>query len=120
MTLQAQGFREQVRRFEDGLDPLDPRERRMVRVLVGQLAGSWIGLHGPSHRTLMAEVARSPSMLRVDAFSEPAIDDPAFWEDLVNRSAEVAIAPWVIDRRRASGLWFELAWDGERWIGAPA
>ena len=120
MTLQALGFAEQVRRFEEGLDGLDSRERRIVRVLVGQLAASWIGLHGPSHRTLIAEVARGPSMLRVDAFSDPPTDDPAFWEDLVNRSAEEAIAPWVLDRRRSAGLWFELTWDGERWVGAPA
>lgn len=108
MALQAQTFREAVSRFEAQLGELDSRDRRMVRLLVSRLAAQWLGLHGSSHRTLVAEVALRDSTLRVDVFSDPPTEDPEFWEDLISRHLEDVVTPWALDRRKASGVWFEL------------
>lgn len=109
MALQAQRYREQLRSVEEQLDGLDSPDRRRTRILVGQLAAQWIGEHGPSHRTLVAEIALGASTLRVDISSDPAVDDPGFWEALVSPRIEDLVGDWGIDRRRSSGLWLELA-----------
>jgi hypothetical protein len=99
-----------VRQLEDGLEQLDPQDRRRVRVLVARLAAQWIGEQGPSHRTLVGEVATNGSTLRVDVFSDPPIDDPALWEELaVPLARDSEPRRWALDRRRASGVWFELS-----------
>ena len=71
-----------MRRLEEGLEQLDAQDRRQVRVLVARLAAQWIGEQGPSHRTLVGEVATNGSMLRIDVFTDPPADDPALWEEL--------------------------------------
>ncbi len=108
MDLQAVGFREQVKRLDEGLGSLGPHAQRQVRTLVREMAALWIGDHGPSHRTLVAEVAVDPSALRVDVFSDPPTEDPEFWTALVRPHLDEFVTRWEIDRRRSSGLWFVL------------
>ncbi len=109
MGLHSKEFREEVAAFEAGLAELDSRDRRMVRILVVQLAGHWIEKHGSSERTLIAEVALRGSTMRVDVYTDPPIEDQRFWEELVSRYLEDTVTPWALDRRRTSGVWFELA-----------
>jgi hypothetical protein len=108
MPLRAEGFREAVSSFEAELRELDSRDRRLVRVLVSRLAAQWVARHGPSHRSLVAEVAPADRTLRVDVRSEPPTDDAGFWADLIDRDVEDVVTPWAVDRRRDSGVWFEL------------
>jgi len=109
IPLQSAGFSSNVRHLEDGLERLDDQDRRQVRVLIARLAAQWIGEQGPSHRTLVGEVAMGGSMLRVDVFSDPPIDDPVLWEELaVPLARDSQPAKWALDRRRSSGVWFEL------------
>jgi len=99
-----------VRRLEDGLEQLGEHDRRQVRVLVARLAAQWIGEHGPSHRTVVGEVAQDDSSLRVDVFSEPPIEDPQLWEMLAAPLARDSLAlRWALDRRRPGGVWFALS-----------
>ena len=108
MGLRSKEFREEIVRFEDGLAGLDSRDRRMVRILVAQLAGHWISEHGSSERILIAEVALRGPTMRVDVHTEPEIEDQRFWEQLIGRYIEDTVTPWALDRRRTSGVWFEL------------
>jgi hypothetical protein len=109
IPLQSAGFSNNVGRLEEGLEKLDEQDRRQVRVLVARLAAQWIGEQGPSHRTLVGEVAMNGSMLRVDVYSDPPIDDPVLWEELaVPLARDSQPRSWAIDRRRSSGVWFEL------------
>lgn len=109
IPLQSAGFSNNVRSLEEGLEQLDAQDRRQVRVLVARLAAQWIGEQGPSHRTMVGEVATNGSMLRVDVFSDPPIDDPVLWEELaVPLANDSQPRRWAIDRRRSSGVWFEL------------
>jgi hypothetical protein len=109
MPLRAEAFREAVSSFEADLRELDSRDRRLVRVLVSRLAAQWIARYGPSHRSLLAEVALADGTLRVDVRSEPPTEDAEFWAGLINRDVEDVVTPWSVDRRRAAGVWFELA-----------
>ena len=102
MPLQAHGFREQLLEIEPQLSDLDPRDRRLVRIAVGRLAAQWIGLHGPSHKLLIGEVAIADDRLRVDIYSDPVTPDPEFWDELVRRQTDEPIRGWDLDRRRAS------------------
>ena len=109
IQLQSTGFSSNVRRLEEGLEQLDAQDRRQVRVLVARLAAQWIGEQGPSHRTLVGEVATNGSMLRIDVFTDPPADDPALWEELaVPLARDSEPMRWALDRRRSSGVWFEL------------
>ncbi len=109
MELQPQGFRQSSLHLEEGLERLDRGDRRQVRTVVARLAAQWIGEHGPSHRTLVGEVANTDSTLRLDVFSEPPLEDPRFWSSLVETQIGPRFEHWELDRRRASGVWFELA-----------
>lgn len=108
-TLQARHFRSEMQRLGRQLEQLAPRDRRPVYALVRWLASNWIGLHGPSHRTLITEVASSDSKLRVAVFSDPSLRDPEFWSELVSGSPPDLFQAWAHDRRDGSGVWFELA-----------
>lgn len=113
MPLQAQGFRDQVLAIEPQLEGLDPQDSRLVRLAVGRLAAQWIGLHGPSHRMLVGEVALGEGTLRVDVHSDPETLDAEFWDELVRREADEPIKAWGLDRRRqSSGVWTEFARAG--------
>jgi hypothetical protein len=113
MSLQAHGFRERVLAIDGQLDRLQPTDRRLVRIALGRLAAQWIGLHGPSHRVLIGEVAVDEDSVRVDIFSEPETPDPEFWDALISRLAEEPIRSWALDRRRASaGVWAVVARSG--------
>lgn len=109
MALQPLRFREQLRKVEEQLEALDAPDRRQARILFGQVAAQWIGEHGPSHRTLVAQVALGASTVRVDVASDPPVDDPDFWEGLVSPRVEELAGRWGIDRRSSSGIWLELA-----------
>ncbi len=110
MPLQAHGFRDQVLAIEPQLEGLDPKDSRLVRVAVGRLAAQWIGLHGPSHRILIGEVALGDEILRVDVHSDPETVDAEFWDELIRREADEPIKSWELDRRRHyAGVWTELA-----------
>ena len=109
MELQAHGFREELLGVEPQLDRLEPADRGLVRVALGRLAAKWIGLHGPSHRTLIGEVALADGTVRVDIHSDPETADPEFWDELIRHEAEHPITTWALDRRRDSaGVWAEL------------
>lgn len=99
-------MRERALEFDEQLETLDPDNRKQVRHLLGRLAAQWIGSYGPSHRILVAEVAVTEAMLRVDVSSDPPMDDPDFWEELVRSFREGLASRWAIDRRRSSGVWF--------------
>ena len=107
-TLQARHFRSEMQRLGRQLQQLDPEDRRPVFALVRWLASTWIGLHGPSHRCLITEVAPTGSSLRVAVYSEPTLGDPEFWTELVGGSPPDLFRSWAHDRRAGSGLWFEL------------
>jgi hypothetical protein len=109
MALQPQQFREQLRSVDEQLEGLDAADRRQARILFGQVAAQWIGEHGPSHRTLVAQVALGASTVRVDIASDPPVDDPGFWETLISPRIEDLAGRWGIDRRSSSGIWLELA-----------
>ena len=108
-TLQARHFRGEMQRLGGELERLEPRDRRPVFALVRWLASTWIGLHGPSHRTLITELASSESKLRAAVFSDPSLRDPEFWTELVRGSPPDLFQAWAHDRRAGSGVWFELA-----------
>jgi hypothetical protein len=109
MALQAHGFREELLAVEPQLDRLEPADRSLARVALGRLAAKWIGLHGPSHRTLIGDVALADGTVRVDIHSDPETADPEFWDELIRHEAEHPITTWALDRRRESaGVWAEL------------
>jgi hypothetical protein len=107
-ALQALGLGEELERFGATLGALEPSDRRSVYELVRWLAASWIGNHGPSHRSLMVEATPHEDSLRVLIFTEPELDDPAFWRDLVEGAPPGLVRSWAQDRRGTCGLWFEL------------
>jgi hypothetical protein len=42
-------------------------------------------------------------------FSDPPADDPVLWEELaVPLARDSEPMRWALDRRRSSGVWFEL------------
>jgi len=109
MALQAHGFREELLGIEPQLDQLEPEDRGLARVALGRLAAKWIGLHGPSHRVLIGEVAVGDEAVRVDIYSDPETADPEFWDELIRREDERPITSWALDRRRQSaGVWAVL------------
>ncbi len=116
-TLQAVGFREQLEQLAGALAGLEPRDRRPVYEITRWIAANWIGQHGPSHRSLVVEASPSGSRLRMLVYSDPELDDPQFWEQLVEGApAELIdswtpaelITSWEHDRRGSSGIWFDL------------
>lgn len=110
MALQAHGFRQELLGIEPQLDHLNPEDRGLVRVALGRLAAKWIGLHGPSHRVLIGEVAVGGEAVRVDIHSDPETADPEFWDELIRSEEERPITSWGLDRRRQSaGVWAVLA-----------
>jgi hypothetical protein len=107
-ALQALGLGEELERFGATLRGLEPRDRRPVYELVRWLAANWIGNHGPSHRSLMIEAAPRENSLRALVYTDPELDDPGFWRDLVEGAPPELVRSWAHDRRGSSGLWFEL------------
>ncbi len=116
-ALQAVGFRQQLEQLAGALTALEPRDRRPVYEIARWIAANWIGQHGPSHRFLVVEASPSESRLRMLVYSDPELDDPRFWEQLVaGGPAELIdswtptelITSWEHDRRGSSGIWFDL------------
>ena len=110
MALQAHGFREELLGIEPQLDRLEPEDRGLVRVALGRLAAKWIGLHGPSHRVLIGEVALGDGTLRVDIHSDPGDRRPrVLGRADPPRGRASRSRPGPLDRRRESaGVWAEL------------
>lgn len=107
-ALQALGLGKELERFAAALGGLEPADRRPVYELARWIAANWIGHHGPSHRNLVVEVARTDTALRSLVYSDPELADPEFWAELVEGAPPDLIASWAHDRRGSDGVWFEL------------
>lgn len=108
-TLQARHFRDEMQRLGGEIEQLEVGDRRPVFTLIRWLASTWIGLHGPSHRTLITELAPSASHMRAAVYSDPPLSDPDFWTELVGGSPPDLFESCSPDRRAGGGVWFELA-----------
>lgn len=108
IALQALGLGKELERFGGSLRALAPADRRPAYELARWLAANWIGHHGPSHRSLVFELAPTDASLRALVYSDPELADPQFWTELVTGAPPGLIGSWGHDRRGRAGVWFEL------------
>lgn len=96
-----------LREIEGSLEGIDAPVRRRVTLLVGELIGR-VSEPSSSAGELRMEIHERPGSLRVDIWDEGGLLDERFWARLADSALAGLASSWGLDRRRASGAWFEV------------
>ncbi|UJA20591.1 hypothetical protein HJD18_10490 [Thermoleophilia bacterium SCSIO 60948] len=93
--------------IERSLAGIDAPVRRRVTLLVGELIGRAAEPEIDADQLRM-EIHERPGSLRLDIWDERGRLGEDFWTRLADSALVGLASSWGLDRRRASGAWFEV------------